>query len=178
MYELRKGRPSDTSGRLEKEIRCYDYLEKLGIEFYSIDNEPAHDMETCRKIDRQIGAETCKNLVLCNRQQTKFYLLLTKGDKPFKTKDLSAQIGSARLSFASPEKMEEYLDCTPGSASILGLMNDTSHSIELLIDSDIKSAEYFACHPCINTTTVKFKTSELFEKLLPSFDRDYTVVTL
>lgn len=178
MYELRKGRPFDTSGRLEKEIRCYDYLENIGIEYFSIDSEPAHDMETCRKIDEIIGAETCKNLVLCNRQQTEFYLLLIKGDKPFKTKDLSSQIGSARLSFASPEKMEEYLDCTPGSASVLGLMNDTSHNIRLLIDGDIKSAEYFACHPCINTTTVKFKTSELFEKLLPSFERDYTVVTL
>ena len=130
---LQKGRPADTAGRLEKEIRSYDLLDSLGIEYDRIDHEPAMTMEVCEEIDRVLGATICKNLFLCNRQETDFYLLMMPGDKPFKTKDLSSQIGSSRLSFGSPEYMEQLVDITPGSLSILGLMNDKEGRVRLLI---------------------------------------------
>ena len=137
-------------------------------------------MEACEEIDRTLGDGTaiCKNLFLCNRQETDFYLLLMPGDKPFKTKNLSAQIGSARLSFAKPEYMEKYLDITPGSVSVMGLMNDTEGKVQLLIDEDVMKDPYFGCHPCINTSTLLMKTSDVKEKILPTLNHEYQVVEL
>lgn len=176
--ELQKGRPADTAGRLEKEIRSYDLLDSLGIEYDRIDHEPAMTMEVCEEIDRALGATICKNLFLCNRQQTDFYLLMMPGDKPFKTKDLSSQIGSSRLSFGSPEYMEQLVDITPGSLSILGLMNDKEGRVRLLIDKDVLSGEYIGCHPCINTSSLRIKTSDMVDKLIPALRHAPTLVEL
>ena len=140
--ELQKGRPADTTGRLEKEIRTYDLLDRLGVEYERIDHEPAMTMEDCKEVDQLLEAVICKNLFLCNRQKTAFYLLMIPDTKVFHTKDLSAQIGSARLSFAKPEYMEEFLDITPGSVSVMGLMNDKEHRVQLLIDEDVLDGEY------------------------------------
>lgn len=98
--ELYKGRPEDTQGRLDKEIRVYDLLDSLGIEYERTDHERTDTMEACNEIDAILQVTICKNLFLCNRQKTNFYLLMMPGDKPFKTKELSSQINSARLSFA------------------------------------------------------------------------------
>ena len=176
--ELQKGRPADTAGRLEKEIRSYDLLDSLGIEYDRIDHEPAMTMEVCEEIDRALGATICKNLFLCNRQQTDFYLLMMPGDKSFKTKDLSAQIGSSRLSFGTPDYMEQLVDITPGSLSILGLMNDKEGRVRLLIDKDVLSGEYIGCHPCINTSSLRIKTSDMVEKLIPALKHAPTLVEL
>ena len=176
--ELQKGRPADTAGRLEKEIRSYDLLDSLGIEYDRIDHEPAMTMEVCEEIDRVLGATICKNLFLCNRQETDFYLLMMPGDKPFKTKDLSSQIGSSRLSFGSPEYMEQLVDITPGSLSILGLMNDKEGRVRLLIDKDVLSGEYIGCHPCINTSSLRIKTADMVEKLIPALRHAPTLVEL
>ena len=137
-------------------------------------------MEACEEIDRTLGDDTaiCKNLFLCNRQETNFYLLLMPGDKPFKTKDLSAQIGSARLSFAKPEYMEKYLDITPGSVSVLGLMNDHEKKVQLLIDEDVLKDPYFGCHPCINTSSLKFTTKDFIEKIIPALEHEPVIVNL
>lgn len=175
---LQKGRPADTAGRLEKEIRSYDLLDSLGIEYDRIDHEPAMTMEICEEIDRVLGATICKNLFLCNRQETDFYLLMMPGDKPFKTKDLSAQIGSSRLSFGTPDYMEQLVDITPGSLSILGLMNDKEGRVRLLIDKDVLSGEYIGCHPCINTSSLRIKTSDMVEKLIPALKHAPTLVEL
>ena len=175
---LQKGRPADTAGRLEKEIRSYDLLDSLGIEYDRIDHEPAMTMEVCEEIDRALGATICKNLFLCNRQQTDFYLLMMPGDKPFKTKDLSSQIGSSRLSFGTPDYMEQLVDITPGSLSILGLMNDKEGRVRLLIDKDVLSGEYIGCHPCINTSSLRIKTSDMVEKLIPALRHAPTLVEL
>lgn len=166
--ELFNGRPENCEGRLEREIRTYDYLDKLGIEYVRTDHEHADTMEACEAIDKVLGVIMCKNLFLCNRQKTNFYLLLMPGDKKFKTKELSAQIGAARLSFASPEDMLKYLDIEPGAVSVLGLMNDKDRAIRLLIDEDLKNAEYFGCHPCVNTSSLKMKTADIIEKFLPA----------
>ena len=178
--ELQKGRPENTDGRLDKEIRVYDFLDKLGIQYQRIDHEAAMTMEACEEIDRALGDNTtiCKNLFLCNRQETDFYLLLMPGDKPFKTKDLSAQIHSARLSFAKPEYIEKYLDITPGSVSVLGLMNDSEKKVQLLIDEDVMKEPYFGCHPCINTSSLKFTTEDLMQKIIPALEHKPVTVTL
>ena len=177
--KLQKGRPENTDNRLNKEIRVYDFLDKLGIQYQRIDHEAAMTMEACEEIDHALGDNTtiCKNLFLCNRQETDFYLLLMPGDKPFKTKDLSAQIHSARLSFAKPEYMEKYLDITPGSVSVLGLMNDSEKKVQLLIDEDVMKEPYFGCHPCINTSSLKFTTEDLMQKIIPALEHEPVTVT-
>lgn len=175
---LVKGRPGSNEGREEKEIRVYDLLDSLGIEYERIDHEPAMTMEVCAEIDRVLDATICKNLFLCNRQETAFYLLMIPGDKPFKTKDISAQIGSSRLSFASAENMEKYLDITPGSVSVLGLMNDKECAVRLLIDEDVLEGEFVGCHPCVNTSSLRIRTTDLIEKILPAMEHAYTKVHL
>ena len=173
-----KGRPESAEGRLDKEMRVYDLLDSLGGEYERIDHEPAMTMEICEQIDASLGALICKNLFLCNRQQTDFYLLMMPADKPFKTKDLSAQIGSSRLSFATAEFMEEFLDITPGSVSVMGLMNDKDKRVRLLIDADVLKEEYVGCHPCINTSSLRLRIADLRDKIIPALAHEPTVVTL
>ena len=175
---LENGRPASCEGRLEKEIRVYDFLDGLGIGYHRVDHEPAMTMEACAAVDAVLGATLCKNLLLCNRQCTDFYLLLTPGDKIFKTKDLSHQIGSSRLSFADGAYMEQFLDITPGSLSILGLMNDKENRVRLLIDRDVLEAEFVCCHPCINTSSLRIATSDLTEIIIPALGHEPTLVTL
>ena len=176
--ELMCGRPSDTAGREEKEIRVYDFLDAIGVEYMRVDHPAAMTMEVCADIDKTLGAAICKNLFLCNRQKTAFYLLMIKDDKVFKTKDIPAQIGSARLSFASPEDMERLLGLTPGSVSVMGLMNDTEKAVKLLVDEDVLKAEYFGCHPCVNTSSLKISVRDLTEKILPALGRQPAIVKL
>ena len=174
--KLYKGRPEDE--RIAKEERCYALLDRLGIEYYRVDHEHADTIEACHGIESALGCKICKNLFLCNRQETEFYLLLMPGDKPFKTKLLSKQIGSSRLSFASAEHMEELLDISPGSVSVLGLMNDAGGRIRLIIDEELLADEFLGCHPCINSSTLRIRMSDLTEKLLPAMGHAYTPVTL
>lgn len=176
--ELVNGRPTDTQGRLDKEIRVYDFLDSLGVSYQRIDHEAAMTMEACEEIDRTLEAMICKNLLLCNRQETQFYLLMLPGDKVFKTKNLSAQIGSSRLSFAKAEYMGKYLDITPGSLSVLGLMNDKDRMVRLLIDEDVLTGEYIGCHPCINTSSLRLRTKDLVEKIIPAMEHEPTIVKL
>ena len=160
--QLYQGRPADMTGRQDKEKRVYELLDRLGIAYERVDHE----------------AVICKNLFLCNTQKTKFYLLMIRGDKKFKTKEISSQIHSARLSFAPAEKMEEYLDILPGSVSVLGLMNDKEHQVQLLVDEDVLNAEYVGCHPCVNTSSLRLKTSDIFNTFLKEVSHDYITVVL
>ena len=176
--ELLTGRPENCQDRLPKEIRVYDLLDALGVAYQRIDHEAAMTMEACAAIDEALDAVICKNLLLCNRQQTDFYLLMIPGDKQFKTSALSKQIGSSRLSFASAEHMERLLDITPGSVSVLGLMNDREKQVQLLIDEDVLKGEYFGCHPCINTSSLRLRTDDLMNRILPAMDHMPRLVTL
>ena len=166
--ELLNGRPSDPSGRLEKEIRVYDFLDSLGISYQRVDHEALMTIEACRDVDQILNAAICKNLFLCNRQETSCYLLLLPGDKKFKTKEVSSQLGVARLSFANETYMEKFLDITPGSVSILGLMNDKENHVQLLIDEDLLTEPYIGCHPCINTSSLKIAMKDMMEKIIPA----------
>lgn len=176
--ELVKGRPTDCSGRLEREVRVYDLLDKLGIEYERTDHEEANTMEKCNEIDKILDTIICKNLFLCNRQQTEFYLLMMPGDKPFKTKYITKQLGCSRLSFAPSEKMLEYLDIKPGAVSIMGLMNDKTNKIQLVIDKPVVESETLGCHPCVCTSSLKFKTKDIIEKFLPAVHHEPIIVDL
>lgn len=178
MMELFNGRPEHEEGRLPREVRTYDFLDNLGIEYQRTDHERADNMEACNEIDAVLGVLICKNLFLCNRQKTHFYLLMMPGDKKFKTKELSAQINSARLSFADADAMLTYLDIEPGAVSIMGLMNDKDHVVQLLIDEDVLADEYIGCHPCVCTSSLKMKTRDVIEKFLPATGHSYQSVHL
>lgn len=176
--ELYNGRPTDLTGREDREIRVYDLLDSLGIEYQRTDHGHADTMEACNEIDAVLDVLICKNLFLCNRQKTDFYLLMMPGDKPFKTKELSKQIGSARLSFATPEFMLEFLDIKPGAVSVMGLMNDKDNRVRLLVDEDVLKGEYVGCHPCVNTSSLKIKTADVFGKYLDAIHHTATTVKL
>ena len=175
---LHHGAPEDMSGRLPKEQATYVLLEKLGIDFHRVDHDAAQTIEQCQPVDELLGTKMCKNLFLCNRQKTQFYLLLMPGEKPFHTKDLSAQIQSARLSFAGAEELEACLNLTPGSVTVLGLQFDTEQKVRLLIDRDLLKEEFLGCHPCINTSSLRIRTADVLEKFLPAVDHTVTYVTL
>ncbi len=175
---LNEGRPANSADRLEKELRVYDYLDKLQLSYHTVDHPAAMTMEACAAIETTLGAPICKNLLLCNRQCTDFYLLLMPGDKPFRTKDLSRQIGSSRLSFASGEYMEQLLDITPGSLSVMGLIHDAEHRVNLLIDRDILESEYIGCHPCINTSSLRLQTKDLLNAFLAATGHTPQLITL
>lgn len=175
---LQQGRPSDCASRLSKEIRTYDFLDALGISYQRIDHEAAMTMEACAAIDGALEATMCKNLFLCNRQCTDFYLLMLPGDKVFKTKELSKQLGCSRLSFADGSFMEEYLDITPGSLSVLGLMNDKDNHVQLLIDEDLLHGTYIGVHPCVNTASLRLRTADLMDTVIPAMGHTPRMVTL
>lgn len=176
--ELYKGRPETNEGREDREIRVYDFLDKLGISYYRTDHEKADTMEACYEIDKVLDTTICKNLFLCNRQKTQFYLLMMPGDKPFKTKEITSQLGCARLSFAGEEDMVKYLDIHPGAVSVMGLMNDTEHRVQLVVDEDILQGEYLGCHPCVCTSSMKIKIEDIMGTFLEAVGHDKVVVTL
>jgi Ala-tRNA(Pro) deacylase len=178
--ELLHGSPADMSGRSEREIRTYEFLDHLGIEYDRTDHpdQPATTMEVCERVDAVLNVHICKNLFLCNRQKTKFYLLIMPGDKPFKTKELSKQLNISRLSFAEETYMEQFLDIHPGSVSVLGLMNDKDRRVSLVIDEDVLKEEMFGCHPCENTSSVRFSTEDLLKIILPALNVTFQTVHL
>lgn len=176
--QLFEGRPESMEHRLDKEKRVYDLLDQLKIAYWRTDHDAAMTMEDCNEVDQVLGVVICKNLFLCNRQKTKFYLLMMPGDKNFKTKELSKQIGSSRLSFAPEEFMESLLDITPGSVSIMGLMNDVENKVQLLIDEDVLKGEFLGCHPCINTSSLKIRVEDILKRFLPAVHHDYITVQL
>jgi Ala-tRNA(Pro) deacylase len=172
------GRPENPDGRLPVELRTYDLLDSLSIPYSRIDHDATATIEGCEEVEKVLGVHICKNLFLCNAQKTAFYLLMMPGHKKFKTKTLSRQIQSARLSFADSEYMKRFLDITPGSVSVLGLANDTDGHVRLLIDSDVLKDEFVGCHPCINTSSLRLRTDDLLSRFLPAVRHEYTTVTL
>lgn len=164
--------------RTERELRCREALDRLGIAYSGVDHACADTIEKCHEIEKTLGCEICKNLFLTNRQETQFYLLLMPGDKPFRTKNLSRQINSARLSFANEGHMEALLGLLPGSVSVLGLMNDTENRVQLLIDRELLDKEFLGCHPCMNTSTLKIRTEDVLQIFLPAVGHGYMTVEL
>ena len=153
------GKPAEK--RSPQEDAIYDALDALGIPFDRVDHDHADTMEDCLRIEEVLGGKICKNLFLCNRQGTAFYLLMMPGDKPFKTKYLSAQLGCARLSFADAGHMERYLHTIPGSVSALELLFDTEHQVRLLMDRDLLKDETISGHPGFSTSTIRMSREDM-----------------
>lgn len=172
------GKPEDIADREPKEAAVYQLLEQLSIPYERVDHEALYTIDACHEVDQVLEIQICKNLFLCNAQKTKFYLLMMPGEKKFKTREVSSQIPSARLSFADETYMEQYLNITPGSVSIMGLMNDKENRVQLLIDKEVLEEEYLGCHPCVNTSSLKLKTSDVIEKFLPAVHHTYQVIEL
>ncbi len=175
---LDQGVPANVSDREPRERRCYEFLDRLGVSYRRADHEAANTMELCREIEKSLGCPICKNLLLTNRQQTDFYLLLMEGDKVFKTKYLSKALGCSRLSFATDEHMEQLVDITPGSLSVLGLMNDPEKKVRLVIDCPVLEQPEIGFHPCRNTSTLAVSMADFREKILPALGHEATVVEL
>ena len=169
---------ADPADRIPAELACYALLDSLGVLYARVDHAHADTIEACHAVEEVLGWPICKNLFLCNRQKTQYYLLMMEGEKVFKTKDLSKQLGVARLSFAGPEDMEALLGVHPGSVPVLGLMNDREKKVQLVMDKPIYEAENVACHPCISTSTLSFSRQDLLEKLIPALDHQPIVVDL
>lgn len=161
-----KGRPENCEGRLSKEVAVYDLLDSLGIEYERVDHDAADTIEACRAVEEVIGVGICKNLFVCNRQKTEYYVIMMSGEKPFRTSDVSKKLGVSRLSFAQAEDMERILGVTPGSVTVMALKDDKKGAVQLVIDRDIINGEYIRCHPCINTSTLKMKTEDLVRVFL------------
>ena len=176
--EVYYGRPLREDGRLQKEIAVYDLLDSLSISYDRVDHQAMMTIAQCEEVDKSLGISICKNLFLCNQQKTKFYLLLMPGMKKFVTKEVCKLIPSPRLSFANETYMEEFLNITPGSVSIMGLMNDKENRVKLLIDREVAEAEYLGCHPCINTYSLKMKTTDVLERFLPAVGHEYQILDI
>ncbi|MBR6603490.1 MAG: prolyl-tRNA synthetase associated domain-containing protein [Clostridia bacterium] len=174
--EIYKNRPDSERSELEKST--YEYLRGLDIEYTRVDHDAAATIADCELVDGELGTKMCKNLFLCNSQKTTFYLLLMPGDKHFKTKEVSHALGIARLSFAPEEYLFSLMGLRPGAVTVLGLMNDKDKNINLLIDKDILKEEYLGCHPCVNTSSLKIKMSDILEKFLPSTGHSVTAIEL
>ena len=176
--EVYHGRPLHTEGRLQKEIAVYDLLDSLSISYDRVDHQAMMTIAQCEEVDKSLGISICKNLFLCNQQKTKFYLLMMPGMKKFVTKEVCKLIPSPRLSFANETYMEELLNITPGSVSVMGLMNDKENRVKLLIDREVAEAEYLGCHPCINTSSLKMKTTDVLERFLPAVGHEYQILDI
>ena len=174
--EIRTAAPAE--GRAAVELETFALLDRLRIPYAWVAHETADTIADCDVVSEALGISICKNLFLCNRQKTEFYLLTMPGNKPFQTKVLSHQLGTTRLSFAPPELMESMLRCTPGSASVLGLAYDTEQRVRLVMDRAVHDAEWFGCHPCINTSTIWFTTEDLTKKFLPAVHHEPILVDL
>ena len=175
---LYDGRPADCAGRDAVETACYDFLDGLGVPYQRVDHSETPSIEACGEVEQLLGIEICKNLFLCNRQKTQFTLLIMPGAKPFRTKDLSAQLGYSRLSFADAHDMRQHLGVTPGSGRVLCLLNDTEGRVQLVIDRDVLKPDWFGCHPCRNTSSLRIATADLTGKILPALRHEPTYVSL
>ncbi len=171
-----RGKPKDLDKRQEKERKCYEFLEKIGIDYEVVDHEEASDMDKCLEIETVLGVKICKNIMLCNRQETRFFIFMMPGDKKYVTKDVSKKIGMSRLSFAKEEHLKDYLNVTPGSVSVLGLLNDIDNRVELVIDRDVIGQNHIRCHPCVNTSTLKIKTDDFLTRIIPALNKEALII--
>lgn len=170
------GRPADMRAPVEQ--RVYDLLDELHISYERVDHTAACDMDACAEISRALGVHICKNLLLTPRNRSAFYLLAMPENLPFRTSDFSKIIGSSRLSFASSEDLQALLGVQSGSVSVLGLMNDTEHRVQLVLERRVAESEWFGCHPCRNTSSLRIKTSDLLHVFLPHIGYSPVIVDL
>lgn len=174
---LYSGRPDNCQGRLPVEIATYDLLDRLGVLYTRVDHAPTPSIEACQEVEALLGIEICKNFLLCNRQKTNFYLLMMPGPRPLKQR-ICPHRSVPHGCPLQTRYMQEFLDISPGSVSVLGLMNDKENRVQLLIDRDVISKLFIGCHPCVNTSSLKIAIDDLLNKILPSICHEPMFVSL
>lgn len=174
--EVSSQAPEEKRGELENKV--YEVLGKLNIAFERVDNDPVEAMDECKEISEKLGAEIRKSIVLCNRKKTVFYLVILPADKSFDTKVFCEKLGCSRVSFASGESMESKLGISPGSATIMSVLNDQEYGVQVVVDKAVAEEEWFACNPGANTTHIKIRTEKLLNVFLPYTKHRAMVVSL
>lgn len=145
----------------------YETLEKLSIPFVRVDTDEAITMEDCIAIAEKLETPVVKTLLLCNRQQTNFYLFVTTSDKPFSTKNFSRAMEISRVSFASAEQLESMLGTKVGSASVLSLLHDPEHRVQLVFDRQALEEKWYGCSDTTTTGYMKLPTADVLHTFLP-----------
>jgi len=145
---------------------AYAALNKLGIPFERVDTDPAISMEDCSQIDKKLDMKTVKTLFLCNRQQTAFFLFITRADKPFITKDFSSALEVPRVSFASEELLLRKLGVKIGAATIFGILLDKEHEVQVIFDKEVLGEKWYGCSDGTTTGYMKVETAKIFHAFL------------
>src|SRR3989344_166488 len=151
-----------------------NYLKEHKIEYIVHEHQAVFTVEESKKIKTKIQGGICKNLFLKERKERKYYLVVLPGEKRLNIKELRDKIQAKDLTFASSEELKEILNLTPGSVSILGLINDKEHEAELIIDKEINEAKKLNFHPNINTESIELN-KENFHKLLKTFNNKISI---
>lgn len=163
--DIEKSRPNTVKGTTEHKV--FDRLDKLNIDYEVVTSDEAYTMEECSFIDKKLDTTVWKSIFLCNQKKTSFYLVVMPPFKDLDSKKLESKIG-IKLSFASEEYMIKHLGTKPGSASIMGLINDLDDYVQLFVDKEVMESEFFGCNPGINTIHLKIKTTDVINKFIPS----------
>ena len=132
-----------------------------------MDTDEAITMEDCVAIEEKLDMKMVKTLFLCNRQQTSFYLFVTCGDKPFRSKEFSAALGVSRLSFTPAEKMDEMLGTKIGAATVFSALLDNAKDVQFVFDKEVLKEEYYGCSDGTTTGYMKIKTEDVLHKFMP-----------
>ena len=160
----------------ETQRKVYAALERLGIPVERIDNDPAVTMEDCEAVDAALGVPTVKTLLLCNRQQTMFYLYVMPGDKPFSTKDFGAALQISRVSFAPAEKLREFLGTEVGATTPLSLVADPDKRVRLIIDKAAVAPEAIGFPDGTTTCYMRMRTADLLGQFIPAAGHEPTFI--
>ncbi len=172
--EIKRTAPETFSTPLQKKV--YETLAGLGIPFERVDTDPGITMEDCRNINVGIGGRIVKSIFLCNRQQTKFYLYVTKDDKPFVTKDFGQALGIPRVSFASAEKLLEIAGTEHGATTVLSACLDSAKDVIFVIDKDVLEGEWYCCSDGTVGCFMKIKVSDLLGGFLPACGHEPIII--
>jgi Ala-tRNA(Pro) deacylase len=143
----------------------YAVLKEIGIPYVKHDHQAVFTVEEAAQYDLQFEGAKSKNLFLTNKTGDAYYLLVVDAQTRVDLKKVTAFVNEAKLSFASPEKLFDYLELTPGSVSPFGLINDSEKAITVLIDKTLMKQDKIGFHPNKNTATLIITTSD-FKKFL------------
>lgn len=174
--EITNELPTNYKSDLEK--RIYEKLSELNISFDRVDNDTVETMEECVEINNKLGTEIRKTIIVCNDKKTKFYLVVLPAEKRFDSKLFRDKMQCSRVSFAKAEDMQELLNILPGSATVMSIINDKENIVQVVIDKEVATSEYFGCNTGENTRHIKIKTSDLINNFLNNTNHEPIIIDL
>ncbi|MGE6541052.1 prolyl-tRNA synthetase associated domain-containing protein [Bacillus luti] len=166
--------PIKFSNPLQEEV--YLTLQKTNIPFQRVNTDEAITMDDCILINEKLNMKMVKTLFLCNRQQTAFYLFITRGDKPFRSKDFSSALNIARVSFAPEELMKEMLGTKIGAATVFSALLDKNKDVQIVFDKDVTSEEWYGCSDGTTTGYMKVRTEKIINDFLPYTNHEPLII--